>query len=57
MEMKMKENKDMTDALLKQRKEVTSSKEAAKSLLIQLGIYKLLVSKDSKIAQKTAPEE
>nr|WP_294873166.1 hypothetical protein [uncultured Pedobacter sp.] len=57
MEMKMKENKDMTDALLRQRKEVTSSKEAAKSLLIQLGIYKLLVSKDSKIAQKTAPAE
>jgi 4'-phosphopantetheinyl transferase EntD len=48
MEMKIKENKDMINALAKQRKELTASKEAAKSLLIQLGIYDLLVPIESK---------
>ncbi|WP_316833790.1 hypothetical protein [Pedobacter nutrimenti] len=50
--MRSKENKAMTDALAKQRKEITSSKEAAKALLMQLGIYKLLVAKKSKLSQR-----
>lgn len=45
--MKSKENKAMIATLAKQRKEITSSKEAAKALLIQLGIYKLLLPKES----------
>ncbi|WP_165500450.1 hypothetical protein [Pedobacter psychroterrae] len=53
--MKIKENKDMLNALAKQRKEVASSKEAAKSLLVQLGIYNILIPKDSKSAT-TSPD-
>ncbi|MNY23928.1 hypothetical protein D3C86_1576140 [compost metagenome] len=54
--MKIKENKEMINALAKQRREVTSSKEAAKSLLVQLGIYGLLIPKDS-ITAKTVSAE
>jgi len=54
--MKIKENKDMLNALAKQRKEVASSKEASKSLLIQLGIYKILVPRDSKTSNTISAE-
>jgi hypothetical protein len=43
--MNKKDYKDFEAAILKQRKEVSSSKKAAKKLLTELGIFHLLVPK------------
>lgn len=54
--MKAKENKDMLNALARQRREVGASEEASKSLLVKLGIYKFLIPKYSKTASKLSAE-
>lgn len=45
--MTNKEYNQLMDALLKQREEILSSKEAGKKLLVDSGIYHLFVPKDT----------